>query len=608
MFQLTSAQDLTNKYSYSSSELNQFTIIESPTIQVKEKSRTIQAKQADMRFEPLLIHPISHNLSENDDELQKIKEKRDFLKQSEFGIKNRGQNDDSPLAPKITIGRSFYADIDGACPNDNTIAISNGGRIISMMNEYVGIYNRNGAKLNFYTLNEFFNFSGSLCDPKVEYDPVADRFFAYIQACGSVHDRIGFAFSSTNDPNGSWHIYEFDSDAFGDNSWSDYPKVAINRDEVFVSVNLFEDVSNGKYKQSIVYQLNKTEGYNGNSIHYKIWSGFKNGTLLPIRSGSSNQYGPGIYLVQSTAGGSDFINYYDITGKLGDANAKLLYQKLNTTSYEPSGNAYQYGTSVRLDVGDCRMQDGYYLNGIIHFVFSADDQGYSGIRYHRLDPTLLNINNFQIFSASDERDFCYPSIAPFSNTTGDLSSIIHFASSGVDYYPDMRAKLYFNDFTSASSIRVHTYGPNQTCATNGVSRWGDYSGIAKVYNSSTPTVWIAGSLGSTVSYKWVSYIAELYSSPDATSSPQIKVNTSINPLPVTNRLNYTIELSKKTTAIFTLIDENGHTISKIFEGTLLPGENKFSFSTNELTNGTYYLRITSTKNELIKTEKILIAH
>ena len=80
------------------------------------------------------------------------------------------------------------------------------------------------------------------------------------------------------------------------------------------------------------------------------------------------------------------------------------------------------------------------------------------------------------------------------------------------------------------------------------------------------------------------------------------------PLPVTNRLNYTIELSKKTTAIFTLIDETGHTISNVFEGTLLPGENKFSFSTNELTNGTYYLRITSTKNELIKTEKILIAH
>ena len=138
------------------------------------------------------------------------------------------------------------------------------------------------------------------------------------------------------------------------------------------------------------------------------------------------------------------------TSGFEDANAKLLYQKLITTSYEPYGNAYQYGTSVRLDICDCRMQDWYYLNGIIHFVFSADDQGYSGIRYHRLDPTLLNINNFQIFSASDERDFCYPSIAPFSNVTGDHTSVIHFASSGIDYYPDMRAKLYFNDFTSVN--------------------------------------------------------------------------------------------------------------------------------------------------------------
>ncbi len=599
------------KKSYPAPFQSSFIEFNSPPLRQKAVSFVTQPKQADMRFDPALKRQISRNASERNAEIQSIKAAKDYLKQAPFNANRKGHNDEMGFQSAIEVGTSFYGDIDGSCPNDNTIAVSNNGNIMSMMNNFVGIYKTNGTKINVYTLNDFFNslIEEDLCDPKVEYDPTADRFFMFIQACNDNPQAIAFGFSKTNNPNGGWSIYLFDSDGLGDGSWSDYPKVAINRDEVFVSLNLFGRGSTGKYKQSIVYQLNKSEGYAGVSLNYKIWSGFQSGTILPIRSGSSNQYGPGVYLVQASAGGADYINFYDITGKLGDPNSKLLYSKLSTTAYEPSGNAYQLGTNVRLDIGDCRLQDGYYLNGLIHFVFAADDAGYSGIRYHRLDPQIMDMNRFEIFSSSDLRDYCYPSISPFSRVSGDHTAIIHFSSSGENHYPDLRAKLFHHDFSSSASVRIKVGpGAHESCfnATNKYARWGDYSGIAMVYNSGVPRVWIAGSVGNDISGSWWTYIAELYAINTHTRNPSLTIESNLFPNPVQDRLTYDIKVDKSIGSRFILKDVNGKIISTIYEGTLLPGENRFSFSTSTLSNGIYFLNIESNKNEIIKTEKILL--
>lgn len=610
---LLCAQSFETKAEYSAAQKKSFTVIPSPPLLQKPVSFIIKPSQADMSFDPLLKHPVSPNESEQDEEIQAIKSAKDYLKKFPDNLFRIGHGDNSPSGAEILTGTSFYGDIDGACPNDNTIAISKAGRIISMMNEFVGIYTSQGTKINVYTLSDFFSgfLTESICDPKVEYDPSADRFIMYVQACSDNPQHIAFGFSQTNDPNGNWTIYLFDSDGLNDGSWSDYPKLAINKDEVFVSMNLFGRGSSGKYIQSIMYQLNKNDGYAGRSLNYKIWTGFKSGTILPIRSGAKGLYGPGIYALQATAGGSDFFNFYDITGNLSDPNSKLIYQKLYTTAYEPSGNAYQLGTNIRLDIGDCRLQDGYFQEGIIHFVFSADDQGYSGIRYHRLDPTVMDANKFELFSSSDLRDYCYPSIAPFSNLTKDKLAVIHFTSSGENYYPDMRAKLFFDDFSSSGSIRVKVGpGPHTSCynATRDAARWGDYSGIARHYSATAPTVWVAGSVGNNTNGKWWTYIAELYSSPTTTTLETKAKEIKLFPNPVEERLQVNVEVLKPFKVRFILKDVNGKIISKMYEGVLLSGENKFSFNASQLPNGLYFLNIESDKNELIKTEKIIVNH
>ncbi|MBK9270728.1 MAG: T9SS type A sorting domain-containing protein [Saprospiraceae bacterium] len=606
------AQNPEAKPAYPLSIQEQFVSIPSPPLLRVPLHMEFTPKQANMDFDPSIKNLIAPHRSKEQEESMKLHRLKIDAIKNDPSVRRKGTDEAESGGPlKLTIGTTFYGDIDGACPNDNTIAVSKAGRIISMMNSHVGIYNTSGAKLNFYTLTEFFRGStnSSPCDPKVEYDPVADRFFMFIQDCGSdnTKNNIAFGFSKTNDPNGSWNIYKFATDPFGDGSWSDYPKVAINQDEVFVSINLFGK-NGGSYRQAILYQLDKTDGYAGRTMDYKIWTGFKNGTILPIRSGANGHYGPGIYAVQAVAGGGSYINYYDITGKLSDANSRLIHQQLNTDAYQPGSPAYQYNTSYRLDVGDCRMQDGYYQNGVIHFVFTAEDgSGYSGIRYHRIDPVKLDINNYQFFSSADERDFAYPAISPFSNIPTDRSSVIHFASSGKDFYPDMRAKLYHHDFSSDNSIRVKVGpGPNKDCDNGDYVRWGDYSGIARHYGLSAPTVWIAGSVGNDIKYSWWTYIAEIKAVATATHDPLTSHEVVLSPNPAFDKVKVEFELKQATPLIFAIYNSTGQLVSRIFESDVAQGNNVFSFSTGQLVAGNYFLKILNNQNEILKTEPFVV--
>lgn len=607
-----SAQSNEIKPKYSDEQLKEFDIIPGPALKTKALSFEFKPFQADMRFNPELKAGSSPNISEESEEIMSnLKSNKDYLKHPPYNVNRIGHNDDPAFGPiRIKVGTTFYADIDGACPNDNTIAISKSGRIISMMNQYVGIYTSSGTKINIYTLENFFNnyMNSGPCDPKVEYDPVADRFFMFLQDCNASPEKIAFGFSKTNDPNGNWFIYIFDSDGLQDGSWSDYPKVAINSEEIFVSMNLFPQ-NGGSYRQSIVYQLDKSDGYAGLNMNYKIWTGFQKGTILPIRSGDRGLYGPGIYCVQTASGGDSYINYYDITGSLSDASSKLIYKKLSTTSYEPSGNAYQKGTSYRLDIGDCRGMDGFYQSGLIHFVFSADDQGYSGIRYHRLDPKVLDGNKFEIFSSSDLKDYCYPSISAFTSSTNDQTAVIHFAASGENDYPEMRAKIFHSDFSSDPSILIKQGpGPQTNCynSTKESARWGDYSGIARHYSGSSPKLWVAGSVGNNTNGKWWTYIAEINSEVNSVSD-QKEIN-SINsfPNPAIDRINFTIEFNTNKMVQFNILDDRGQLISEAFKGALHQGSNNFSITTQDLTAGSYLLQIITENNEIIKTEKFVV--
>ena len=92
-------------------------------------------------------------------------------------------------------------------PLDNHLAVSQDEKVISAINTHMLVTNSTGFWLGSYKLDLFFQSVGlstRFFDPRVIYDPTADRFILVL-INGSVCDdsQIVIAFSQTNDPKGA---------------------------------------------------------------------------------------------------------------------------------------------------------------------------------------------------------------------------------------------------------------------------------------------------------------------------------------------------------------------------------------------------------------------
>ena len=90
------------------------------------------------------------------------------------------ENEKGGRAVNPVIGIDFEANWSTeSTPPDNSMAISNGGFIITANNDGVEYYNSSGTFLYFDFWSDFFNdnsLTASIYDPKVIYDSGADRF------------------------------------------------------------------------------------------------------------------------------------------------------------------------------------------------------------------------------------------------------------------------------------------------------------------------------------------------------------------------------------------------------------------------------------------------
>ncbi len=584
-------------------------------IEIQEKSKsgnmllafTSIPDQADMRFNPDFFPAASEN--ESDEETQK----QALIRMAGQRKSQAGTFPDTDESSEVQgidfkITEGFFPGLSGGCPNDNSVAVSNSNRIMGMVNGSVGIYTTGGRKINIYSLDRFFkSHVHGPCDPKVIYDPSADRFIMFAQSCREERDNIAIAFSNTNNPNGRWNFYLFPTDVDGQNSWSDYPKIGYTKKEVFLSLRIFS--SDRKYKQTVLYQMDKLDGYSGRPLTYRLWQNLPFSTAV-VRSGIG-VYGPGAYLVNTSSHSGSDITLIDITDNL-DNNPKLIKYKIPTPPYQVSGPCSQPEGAEQLDPGDCRLQDAYYQNGIIHFVFSDNQSDWVAVRYHRLDVNNMDGMNYKLIHFAGTKDYTYPCLSPFTNDLNNQTSIVFFQATGPDYYPEIRGKVFDNNFEYQSSRVIYAGKASVTkCYSNrrGFIRWGDYTGIAFKYDAEIPTVWVAGSIGRVGYDGWHTYMAELTATgyPIATKD-LTDTKISISPNPGTDRIYIYVESNIRQGARFYLIDQMGNQISMIMSNVLYQGVNTFSFDVGTLPAGSYFIRIVNDQNQIVKNEKIQVIH
>jgi hypothetical protein len=547
---------------------------------------------------------------------EEIRQLKESKLQHKLNSYNPSEESHSPRAVNPAIGTNFEANwsIDGT-PPDNTLAISNGGYIVTANNDGIEYYSASGAYLYFDYWSDFFDdpdLSASIYDPRVIYDSGADRFILVaLHGINANNSKVLVCFSKTNNPQNGWWVYTLTGNPLNNNCWFDYPALGVSNNEIYITGNLF---TGNSFNQVVIYQISKTAGYNGESLDWQYWSGlsaspYEAFSLYPASYGHQGNYGPGIYLVSNENSGENRIRFWDLTDDMG-GNPQLVSYTMNTDDYSPAANALQLGSSDQLDNGDCRIQNAFYLDGKVHFVFHSDiGDGWNGIIYNRIEVNNTTIESTQ-FGLKGSYDYSYPAVVSFSTSDSDPSVMIAFLRSSEETYPQVRVVNCDQDFTWSPSALVKN-GETFVDFSNGDERWGDYTGIARKHNSSSGRIWLAGCYGADISSQNVfntykTWVAEIFAgSVVGVNEPSPVKDISVYPNPVYDLVTILFTAEQSETTTISILDMQGKLIKVLYRDSPRPGVNKLTFNKGPLPAGPYMVSI-STPTQILKNETIII--
>jgi hypothetical protein len=448
-----------------------------------------------------------------------------------------------------------------------------------------------------------------LYDPSVLYDSGSDRYFMVVLCTSaSATSKVVCCFSKSNNPSDGWRYYKLTGNPLNNGCWFDYPKIGVSNNEVYVTGNLFLD--NGTYSQSVIYQITKAPGYSGGTLNWQYWYNITNSpfTLVPASFGQQGNYGPGIYLVSTHASGTlNEIYFYDLTDDM--TGSPQLNAYMISASYSLSGNALQNGTSVVLNTDDTRVFSAFYLNGIVHFTFhSQRTTNYYGIDYNRL--TVSSLSKWNSNFGADGSDYCYPSVASFGTNSSDKSVMISFSRSNSTIFPEARV-VYFDDSGNNSSSTLLKAGETyvDVYQSSGVTRWGDYTGISRKQNASSPEIWMSGCYGVVQSNQhalntWIGQITGVTTGiPDGKTQPTEIVK--VFPNPTFNIFSLEFSMDSRSLVEIVINDVSGKMVKLLLKDMAEEGRNTFTFNKGVLTTGIYFLQV-KTDNKILANEKIVI--
>lgn len=557
----------------------------------------------------------------NHELLMQIKAQKQLERQQQSGKLIEGIEPPSSAAINPVVGVDFLGNemYDGT-PPDNTIAISNDGKLVSSDNTTIEYYQNNGTYISTYVTHfDFFNepsLSGNIYDPKVLYDSQADRFiFVILHGTDNTTSQILVAFSKTNNPSDGWWTYGIPGNTSNANDWLDYPNIGVSNNELYISGNMFTNA--GQSDGNVLFQIPKQAGYDGGNLQYQYWPNVVDGegnvafTLVPASFGQQGNYGPGIYLVSNNSSGSNKVYLHDLTNDMSSGNETIDSYWLSTTTYSPGANGNMQGSSDLLNTGDNRVQNAFYLNGFIHFVFNSDIGGsWNGINYNRMDLNA-GTNTSSTFGLQGSQDYCYPSVVSFATSSNDKSVMIGFLASGQNSYPSVRVVNCDNNMSWSNSVQVKA-GEGAVDIQGNEERWGDYSAMGRKHNASAAEVWmvgcygVPGNAGANNTYNaWVAQIKGTGGSNSIDETDEKQFN--VYPNPVVDLFSIEFELDKAEMIDISIYNINGELVKLLYKDKTKTGLNKLYFNKNALSAGIYNLIIKNEKS-ILKNEKIVVTN
>ncbi len=514
-------------------------------------------------------------------------------------------------------------------PNDNSLAISRQGILISAINSSFYVYDVANQTLLFNSFLQTVlpppSTSASKYDPKLTYDPVADRFIM-VFLIGTVHQnsKIAVCFSSSPSPLDPWHVYLVTGDALGTQHWTDYPAIAVGTEDLFLTGNLL--VSNSSWQtgfyQSLIWQFDKQSGYNGDTIlPTTIWSGIEdNGVKIrnihPAK-GARELAGPNQYFLSNKnfSVESDTVYMIEITNSQASGNAQLNLTRLSTPNHYFLSPSARQSISKTLATNDSRMLGVVIDDNVMQYVHNCMDTatGNAAIYHGKIEnyattPIISGrIIGHPIF------DIGYPNIASTAIEADDLSCVIGFNFTSPTDTNGVAAIYMNNDgnYTEITKLKTGTAPVNILSGSE--DRWGDYSGIQRHYSKSCE-VWISGMYGkpgangcwiSSVNVGDTCAITPYFVSVE--EQPKAEIKTHLYPNPSNEWVTLDFNLNESQMVQIELYSINGQLIDLLFHDKVKQGNNRLAFRVNDLPNGVYLVKIRS-NNKFLHSDKVIVAH
>jgi hypothetical protein len=580
---------------------------------------SVDLSKVDDKYSAQVLHLEMPEI-EGDEENERLKETKEESA-ARFPRRKAGITAKITAAPSPIVARNFVADSNSGIPPDNYMAISRGYKAVSVINQIIAVHDANtGAYLYRKGLATFSSAIGLTgvnnyrFDPKIVYDPDADRFICVLLNGVNQYNYIVMGFSQTNDPAGVWHFYAMYGNYAGDTTWFDYPAIAMTKNEFFLTGNKikFDSSWQAGFKETLIYQVRKSDGYSGaTTLTYQIWDSISyNGRnircLHPVNPGDALA-GPEQFFLSNRNFDilNDTVFLVRVPDTIGSGATTLnITPVISSISYGVPPDAREVDTNLALATNDGRILGGYIRGDEIQFVSASvyAPYGSSGV-YHGVMRNVHSTPTLQgrIF-AIDSLDFGYPNISYAGNQGGADQSIISFNYSGPHNFPAFGC--IFFDGSSFSNLTTIKRGDTTIGQLAGrLQRWGDYSGSQPEWGA-PGVVWTEGIFG-----RWLrrygNYMAQI-KSPYFTAVKQVEARKEVrvypNPAMEIMSLDFTLLQSQQIT--FYICDANGRTVDRLTADWCREGKNQVQLNIALLAPGTYFVRGIGT-SEKIMTQKFI---
>ncbi|MCC7298510.1 MAG: hypothetical protein IT244_09270 [Bacteroidia bacterium] len=518
-------------------------------------------------------------------------------------------------------------------PVDNTIGISNTGHVLTANNMIISLYDSILVKQGGKTLEAFFGIlpkqdtGQQVFDPQILYDPLRDRWVvsaAYVQfnkTNGSFNissSKVLLAFSQTNDAAGLWNTYEIDGREVVDGTlWgTDYPTLAFTNKELFVLGNLSKLL--GSISHQIVFEIDYKKGYSGTPLTIKKHILTDISSFVAGHNNFSNSNSR-LYMIHTAHSPNSYygtrnLDICYLESDISNANNKIsqIYHLDLPEYYYKKISSPQKGSTIPLQMTGSVARSAFYDKGYLHSSFTTVKNEKTAIYYLRIkiDPNDVEFSETYSFVFEHPTyELGYSSIQYGGFRSADSVDGVLIAANYTSQndYPGY-GLFYISPNTDVSDFVVAKAGENSFQWPNikdTMSRWGDYTCIAKQHNRPYRFV-VTGQYGMVDKKVGSHFVMVSSATAGAEDVTKTVAPTKLYPNPTTNKATFEINVNSLTMCNVTVVNTQGAVVKSMNNCMLKPGLAVLEIELHGLAQGVYQVLVLDLMDNHLLLSKPLI--